>query len=271
MKTIGVFDSGVGGLSVLRALLLEMPAAHYVYLADGAHAPYGERSATEIEERARRIAAALRGEHQVDALVVACNTATALAIEHLRDLHAEWPIIGVEPALKPAMQLTHTGHIGVMATRGTVESRRFAKLRDRLTLNTDAPVFHSIACDGLADAIERDDAQAIRRLSARYWQSLADDAAREGALLDTLVLGCTHYPFAVDILRDITGPTVQYVETGAPVARRTRALLAIETPSAEPGAPTVVQLLSTGDPVPLTKAARRWLGPEMPTATSIAC
>ena len=142
---IGVFDSGVGGLSVLQALRAELPHERFVYLADSGHAPYGERSAAEIEERARKRAATLRGEHQVDALVVACNTATALAIEHLRDLHAEWPIIGVEPALKPAMQMTRTGHIGVMATRGTVESRRFAKLRDRLTQNADAPVFHSIA------------------------------------------------------------------------------------------------------------------------------
>lgn len=271
MKTIGVFDSGVGGLSVLRALLLEMPAVRFVYLADGAHAPYGERSAVDITERARRIAASLRDQYRVDALVVACNTATAMAIEHLRDLYPQWPIIGVEPALKPALQLTRTGHIGVMATRGTVESQRYLKLRDRLTQDNGSPVFHSIACDGLADAIERDDTQAIQHLSARYWRSLVDDAARTGAQLDTLVLGCTHYPFAVDLLREITGPTVAYVETGVPVARRTRSVLGLDALQDTADTPAPVQLLSTGDPAPLTRAARRWLRADMPQATSVSC
>lgn len=259
--TIGVFDSGVGGLSVLRALLAEMPQSRFVYLADGAHAPYGERSQQQVADRAHRITDGLRAHFAIDALVVACNTATAQAIEGLRAQHPEWPIVGVEPALKPAAALTRTGHVGVMATRGTVESERFARLRERLEAASVTPLhFSAQACDGLADAIERDDAQTIQALCRRYWEALQTSTG-SAASIDTLVLGCTHYAFATDVLQALAGPHVTLVETGAPVARRTRAVLE--------GAPVStsdwhrgerVLLLSTGDPAPLTRAARRWLG-----------
>ncbi|WP_291014046.1 aspartate/glutamate racemase family protein, partial [Hydrogenophaga sp.] len=106
MPTVGVFDSGVGGLSVLRALRAELPQVHFVYLADNAHAPYGERSAQVVLDRAHRLTEQLRAEHRIDALVVACNTATALSIDQLRHTHPDLPFIGVEPALKPAAVLT---------------------------------------------------------------------------------------------------------------------------------------------------------------------
>lgn len=266
MKTIGVFDSGVGGLSVLRALLAEMPQARYVYLADGAHAPYGERSAEQVAERAHRITDGLRKHFDIDVLVVACNTATALAIEGLRTEHPEWPIVGVEPALKPAAERTHTGHVGVMATRGTVESERFARLRQRLVSASDRPLyFSSQACDGLADAIERDDKAAIHALCRRYWDALV--ATQNAGLppIDTLVLGCTHYPFAADALLGLTGPSIELVETGAPVARRTRKVLEgmPDRTSIASNLPQVT-LLSTGDPEPLAQAARRWIGLDLP-------
>ena len=259
--TIGVFDSGVGGLSVLRTLLAEMPQARYVYLADGAHAPYGERSQQQVADRAHRITDSLRGHFAIDALVVACNTATAQAIEGLRAQHPEWPIVGVEPALKPAAALTRSGHVGVMATRGTVESERFARLRERLEAASTTPLhFSAQACDGLADAIEKDDTDAIQALCRRYWDALRSIAG-SAAPIDTLVLGCTHYPFAADVLQSLAGPGVTLVETGAPVARRTRAVLEASPARdlnrvGEPG----VLLLSTGDPEPLSQAAHRWLG-----------
>ena len=265
MKTIGVFDSGVGGLSVLRALLAEMPQAHFVYLADGAHAPYGERNPQQIAERAHRITEGLRHHFGIDALVVACNTATALAIEGLRAEHADWPIVGVEPALKPAAALTRTGHVGVMATRGTVESDRYARLRQRLESGSNSPLhFSSQACDGLADAIERDDKAAIQTLCERYWQALKADREDLPAV-DTLVLGCTHYLFAADILRALTGSAVALVETGVPVAKRTQAVLKdLPDRSHVSGSPPGVTLLSTGDPEPLARAAHRWLGLNVP-------
>lgn len=266
MRTVGVFDSGVGGLSVLRALLAEMPDAHYVYLADGAHSPYGERSPAQVAERAHHITDGLRRHFGIEALVVACNTATALAIESLRAEHPEWPIVGVEPALKPAAALTRTGHVGVMATRGTVESERYARLRSRLEAESVSPLqFSSQACDGLADAIERDDQRAIRELCQHHWNALQASAAGRPPI-DTLVLGCTHYPFAADVIRSVTGPEVTQVETGVPVARRTRTVLEETAPSAPHSqVPTTsVTLLSTGDPAPLSRAAQRWLGIDAP-------
>ena len=269
--TVGVFDSGVGGLSVLRALLADMPQAHFVYLADGSHAPYGERSAEQVAERAHRITRRLRETFHIDALVVACNTATALAIEGLREQHLGWPIVGVEPALKPAAALTRTGHVGVIGTRGTVESTRFARLRDRLQSEASTPLhFSAQACDGLADAIERDDQPAIRALSQRYIEALRSHAGTS-APMDTLVLGCTHYPFASEILQALCGPNVTMVETGAPVARRTRQVLeALPHPDPRPVVVPGVTLLSTGDPEPLARAARRWLGLEVP-GQHLAC
>jgi len=260
LKTIGVFDSGLGGLSVLRALLLETPDAHYVYLADGAYTPYGGRSAAQVTERAHRITQRLRQDYAVDVLVVACNTATALAIESLRQEHPDWPIVGVEPALKPAAALSHSGHIGVLATRGTIESERFARLRTRVESESSGPVhFTAQACEGLVEAIERGDETTTRVLCARYLDALRANASTPEPM-DTLVLGCTHYPFAADILQALAGPAVRLVETGAPVARRTRAVLGLpEAHAAGSGTPQIT-LLSTGDPAPLTQAATRWLG-----------
>jgi glutamate racemase len=269
--TIGVFDSGVGGLSVLRALLAEMPQSRFVYLADGAHAPYGERSQQQVAERAHRITEGLRSHFGIDALVVACNTATAQAIEGLRAQHPEWPIVGVEPALKPAATLTRSGHVGVMATRGTVESERFARLRERLEAASATPLhFSAQACDGLADAIERGDTHAVASLCERYWGDLTSGGT-SGAPIDTLVLGCTHYPFAANVLQALTGPGVTLVETGLPVARRTRSVLE-RAPSRSGSLPVApgVTLLSTGDPAPLAQAASRWLGLRE-TARSFAC
>ena len=260
MKTIGVFDSGLGGLSVLRALLLEMPEARYVYLADGAYTPYGGRSAAQVTERAHRITQCLRQDSAVDALVVACNTATAMAIESLRQEHPDWPIVGVEPALKPAAALSRSGHIGVLATRGTVESERFARLRTRVESESSRPLhFTTQACEGLVDAIEHGDEATTRALCARYLDALRA-SAKTSAPMDTLVLGCTHYPFATDILLALSGPSVRLVETGAPVARRTRAVLGLPETHPSDGATPQITLLSTGDPAPLAQAAARWLG-----------
>ena len=125
---IGVFDSGVGGLSVLRALLAALPHERFVYLADSANAPYGERGDAFVAARTHAISDFLCAQHHIKALVVACNTATAAAIQELRHRHPHLPLIGVEPAVKPAAQLTRTGRVGVMATRGTVASDKFQRL-----------------------------------------------------------------------------------------------------------------------------------------------
>ncbi|WP_137916905.1 glutamate racemase [Hydrogenophaga sp. 2FB] len=260
MKTVGVFDSGVGGLSVLRALLAELPGQRFVYAADSAFAPYGERTAAEVSERTHRVTQHLREAYTIDALVVACNTATAHAIDDLRRQYPHMPIVGVEPALKPAASLSRNGRIGVLATRGTLGSARVAALRDRLVAASSRPLHFSFQpCDGLAAAIERHDTAAIETLSTRYVNELLRGDTQDEEPIDTVVLGCTHYPFAADVLGQLSGPGVMLVETGVPVARRTREVLELPAP-AEGMTPSSTTLLSTGDPVALAEAAHRWLG-----------
>lgn len=256
MKTVGVFDSGVGGLSVLRALLAELPGVRFIYVADSAFAPYGERSVAEITDRSQSITAWLRHTHHIDALVVACNTATALSIDSLRATHADLPIVGVEPALKPAIATSQTRHIGVLATRGTLNSERFARLRTQLESTSSSPVnFICQPCDGLADAIERNDLAARETLCERYVAALRQHAPGD---MDTVVLGCTHYPFAADLLARLLGPNVAMIDTGEAVARRTRDVLNLSAPTDSSATPSL--LFSTGDPAALSLAARRWLG-----------
>lgn len=251
MSAIGVFDSGVGGLSVLRALRAEMPEAELIYLADNAFAPYGERAPDWVAARSAQIAKHLLERHGIEVLVVACNTATALAIDGLRAALPDLPIVGVEPALKPAAALTRSAHVGVLATRGTLGSLRYARLRAAVLAASPTPVhIHDQACDGLADAIERDDAAAIEVLCERHLQALF---ARAPAI-DVLVLGCTHYPFAADAIARLSGPSVQQIDPAEPVARRVRSVAPV-LPS-RPG----LRLMATGDPAALQRMAARWLG-----------
>lgn len=263
MKTVCVFDSGVGGLSILRALLAQLPDVHFVYLADSGHAPYGDRPAEWVLGRAHRITARLCERYAPDAIVVACNTATALAIDSLRRHWPTLPFVGVEPALKPAAALSRSGQIGVMATQGTVGSARFAALRRRLETASGprVPHYHVLACRGLADAIERDDAPAIRTLVQRYVHELLA-MAPAAAPIDTLVLGCTHYPFAARMIAEAAGPDVRLVDTGDPVARRTREVLQLAAGAAPP-APAPL-FLSSGPPARLDALVTRWLGLQAP-------
>lgn len=260
-RPIGVFDSGVGGLSVLRALQAELPDEQFVYVGDQAHAPYGERDDSHILTRSHAIADYLIAQHGIKALVVACNTATAAAIHRLRAAYPALPIVGIEPALKPAAAQTRTGLVAVMATRGTLQSEKFkgllAGLQDKVT-------FRLQACDGLADAIERSDTLTIEALCQSYMQALAPFGdAKDQA--DVLVLGCTHYPFVSDVLRRHCAVEVPLIEAGMPVARQTRRVLQENGLLAETGpevparnAPSNLYY-STGDAVLLQSAVARWL------------
>lgn len=270
---IGVFDSGIGGLSVLQALRHELPHEHFVYLADSGNAPYGERGDAFVQARTHAIAQHLCSAYGIKALVIACNTATAAAVESLRALLPDLPLIGVEPAIKPAAAASQTHHVGVMATRGTVESRRFKKLLDE---HGQQVRFQVQACDGLARAIEQSTVQQpklegetteIEALSGRYISDLGQFGLKTGEM-DVLVLGCTHYIFIKDELRALLGPDVQLIDTGAAVARQTRRLLEKnQTLRPEPdGAPTQalaqaaqIQLMTTGSVASLEAAAQRWL------------
>jgi glutamate racemase len=250
-----VFDSGIGGLSVLRALIAQLPHEDFIYFADTAHAPYGERGDAFVVERCDEITSHLVEDHEVKALVVACNTATAAAIHILRQHHPHLPIIGVEPALKPAAALTQTKRVGVLATQGTLASAKFRALHD--SLRSDAH-FSLQPCTGLAEAIENDDDAMIERLCREYVTSLGDMGTSPGQI-DTLVLGCTHYPFAREFLQKITGVEVRMVETGEPVARQTRRLLDAAGLLQSSPRQTSCTLLTSGSKAALNAAAARWL------------
>ncbi|MGQ0710676.1 MAG: glutamate racemase [Rhodoferax sp.] len=258
---IGVFDSGVGGLSVLRALLAELPDERFVYVADSGHAPYGERDEAFVAERTRCLTQWLRQQQGIKTLVVACNTATAAAIHEVRTHHPDLPLVGIEPAIKPAAALSATGRVGVMATQRTVQSAKFARLLHSLHTQADYVVQ---ACDGLAGAIERFDAPEIEALVQEYTRAMGPFGTEKGQI-DTLVLGCTHYPFAEDVLHRHVGSAVRFLEAGAPVARQTRRLLEqhrlLRRPASEEQAPAAdaVRYYSTGVPQALQAAVERWM------------
>ena len=254
---IGVFDSGIGGLSVLDALRSELPHERFVYFADTANAPYGERGDEFVAARSLAIVADLIERHAIKALVVACNTATAAAIHLVRAQWPAMPVVGVEPALKPAVALSESKHIGVLATRGTLESRKFKALHDSLASQA---TFRLVPCDGLARAIDAADAERIAQLSARYVREAAPFGAASNEV-DTLVLGCTHYPFIADELRRHSGEAVRFIDTGAPVALQTHRLLAAARLLADAGDDGAVLLEASDRPAALAEAAARWLRP----------
>lgn len=251
---MAVFDSGVGGLSVLRHIRALLPAEELLYLGDSGNAPYGDRSPEWIEARSLQLSAWLvaRG---AKAIVVACNTATAAASTALR-ARFTIPVVAMEPAVKPAAAATHSGVVGVLATTGMLESARFAALLDRFAAGIEVV---AQPCPGLVEQIERGelDTAATRALVAGFVRPLLARGA------DTIVLGCTHYPFVREAISAAAGPDVTLIETGGAVARQLQRRLADEgllSPSTEPGR---VRLLTTGGEVPASTARRLW-GEDVP-------
>lgn len=249
---IGVFDSGVGGLSVLRHIRACLKNEQLMYVADTAYAPYGERSETDIEQRALAIGACLV-EHGVKAIVVACNTATAAAIGALRRAYPSLIVVGVEPGLKPAAALSRSKIVGVLATEATLASEKFRHLRDQLSAQT-AVRFLSQACSGLADQIERgafSDAPTLAMLQ-RYIAPLLQQGA------DTLVLGCTHYPFVLPqieaLTRAATTSPITIIDTGAAVARQVQSMLALQRLHNTSGVDGGIRAITSGDPAALERA-----------------
>ncbi|MDB5887626.1 MAG: murI [Rhodocyclales bacterium] len=207
---IGIFDSGVGGLSVLREIRARLPHENVIYCADSGFAPYGNRSPEEIRERSLFLSQFLL-QHACKALVIACNTATAAAANTLRQRWPDLPIIGMEPAVKPATAATRSGVVGVLATVGTLVSARFAALLD--TFGSDVDVITQ-PCPGLMECVERGelDTSATRALLDSYVQPLVQEDA------DVIVLGCTHYVFLRALVQEFAGPDVRLIDTGAAVA-----------------------------------------------------
>ena len=211
-RPIGVFDSGVGGLSVLREIRRELPHEDLLYVADSAYAPYGDLPLEAIEARAIAIAEFLL-ERDAKALVVACNTATGAAVRLLRARYRV-PVIAMEPAVKPAVAQSRSGIVGVLATRQTLASEKFSHL---VASQGGAQVLTQ-ACPGLVERVEAGDleGEGTRVLLAKYLQPLLSQGA------DTLVLGCTHYPHLAPLIADLAGPEVRVLDSGIAVARQVR-------------------------------------------------
>lgn len=248
---IGVFDSGVGGLSVLRAIRAVLPNESLLYCADTRYLPYGGRSEAFVIDRSLAICEWLVAQG-AKAIVVACNTATTIAIATLRE-RLTVPIVGVEPGVKPAAQASQSGVAAILATAGTLQSDKFQRLVRE----------HSASCRlictagvGLVEAIEAGDMDSptLRSLLDGYLQPML------GAGADTLALGCTHYPFLIPLIEEIAGKRLQIIDNSTPVARQLARLL----DAAQLGAPldstATLQLLSTGDGSRLTALARQQAG-----------
>jgi len=252
---IGIFDSGVGGLSVMQAIRARLPHAELLYAADTAYAPYGDRSEEFLCDRSERIARFLCNQG-AQMIVVACNTATAAAVAALRTASPTLPLVGVEPGVKPAVALSSARRIGVLATTRTLASEKFRRLAEA---HADGATLVLQPCPGLADAIEAADARGsgLDVLVERYCAPLRD------AGVDVAVLGCTHYVFARDLFERAL-PGVRLVDTADAVARQTARFAAefVERGEADAVVPfePSPRAWSSGSPQVLAAFAQRWLG-----------
>ena len=216
-RPIGVFDSGIGGLSVLRAIRKELPDESLIYFADSAYAPYGDRTDSEIIQRSREVTQTLVAL-DCKAIVVACNTATAAAVAQLRS-EVDLPIIGIEPGVKPAVERSLSKRVGILATRYTLSSAKYRSLVERFGATAEITVQ---ACPGLVETLELPGDHSLRlaQLLDTYLQPMRD------AKIDTLVLGCTHYSFLSEAIRTRLGTDVEILDTPGAVAREVHRRLA---------------------------------------------
>ena len=236
---IAVFDSGVGGISVLRQLMKRMPQEKFVYFGDSANAPYGSRSTQEVRDLTLAAAKKLTSEYPVKALVVACNTATAAAITVLREEYPDLIVVGIEPAVKLAADHHPRGRIGVMATEVTLREEKFDHLMHRFDADC---VIHKIPAPGLVQCIEADQCDSPETLELLH-KLLGPYVGN----LDALVLGCTHYPFVKHNIQQIMGPQTEVLHGGEGTARQTQQRLAMADLLHEgPGSMTILN--SSADP-----------------------
>jgi glutamate racemase len=237
-KAVGVFDSGVGGLSVLSRIRQYLPGEHLLYVADSAYLPYGCKTSAEVQRRCLLVSEFLLNQG-IKALVIACNTATSVAVQTLRD-ELDIPVIGMEPPVKPAVHSSKGGVVGVLATSGTLNSDKFNRLKSRFAVQAELIVQ---PCPGLVELIEQGDLQTdqISRLLASCLQPLLDKG------VDTLVLGCTHYPFVLPLIRQIAGDGISIVDTGDAIARELKRQLHTCRLLSEKHQGGNVQFWSTGD------------------------
>lgn len=245
---IGVFDSGVGGLSVWREIVRQLPAEDTLYFADQAHIPYGQRPLEEVRRLTEEITRFLLAQG-AKLIVVACNTASGAALHTLRETFPEVPFVGMEPAVKPAVEHTRTGIVGVIATPATFQGDLFAGLLRRFGNGFD---IHTQACPGLVEVVEAGalDTPETEALLRQYLVPLLD------AGIDQLVLGCTHYPFLRQAIQRVVGPDVALIDPAPAVARQVERVLARRDQLAPAEQTGHHQFYTSGDPEKFAAMAR---------------
>ena len=246
-RPVGIFDSGVGGLSVALEIRRELPHEDLLYVADSGYAPYGDRPPEYIEQRALAIVDFFVARN-AKAVVVACNTATAVAVDALR---ARWtmPIVAIEPAVKPAAAATRSGVVGVLATTQTISSTRFERLAE--TFGAGVQILAQ-PCPGLVECVESGalTADETRTLVESYVRPLLEKGA------DTLVLGCTHYPFVRPLIESVAGPGAKIIDPAAAVARELRRRLADRRLLSDNAKAGSVRFWTTGEPAQMQRVLR---------------
>jgi len=255
---IGVFDSGVGGLTVLRQIQAILPSEKLIYLADQAHVPYGPRSDQEVQRFTLEISRFLL-DLDAKMIVAACNTASAAALEYLREARPDIPFVGMEPAIKPGAVETHNGRVGVLATVGTFDSQRYANLMTRFA--TQITVYED-SCPGLVEQIEAGelDSPETRRILSEALNPMTDEG------VDTLVLGCTHYPFVLPAIKQLSGTGVLVIDPAPAVARQARRVLKERSLTTASGANGEVIAYTSGDPGQFDSSINKLLGLSVPVS-----
>lgn len=217
---VGVFDSGIGGLTVVKAITEVLKGAEIFYIADTKFAPYGEKSKEEILKHSFDIANYLIETHNIDALVVACNTATSAAIKELREHFPKLIVVGTEPGIKPAISLSKNGKIGILATPATLKGEKYQLLVDKLSSSSSHITLYEQACPGLVQQIEdgKIEDEKTFLLLENWLKPMKENS------VDTIVLGCTHYPLVEKTIKKIMGENINLIETGYAIAKRLKDL-----------------------------------------------
>ena len=237
---IGIFDSGVGGISVLRAIRRQMPEESIVYLGDQGHIPYGPRPMQQIRKFSETITRFLL-EQGAKIVVIACNTASAAALKYLRETFPDVQFVGMEPAVKPAAEHTHTGKVGVLATPATFQGALYASIVERFA--NGVQLFQD-TCPGLVQEIEQGnlDGKTTHRILEEALLPMLEKN------IDTVVLGCTHYPFVIPLIEEIVGENVRVIDPAPAVARQIERLLKAQGTRSMSGTIGEIKFYTSGDP-----------------------
>jgi glutamate racemase len=259
--SIGIFDSGVGGLTVVRQIQVKLPRENLLYFADQAHVPYGPRPDAEVQQFSLEISRFLINQG-AKIIVVACNTASAAALDYLRRTIPDIAFVGMEPAIKPGAGETKNGRVGVLATVGTFDSRRYANLMTRFA--REVTVFED-TCTGLVERIEAgdlDSPEAMWILSSALTPMLKED-------IDTLVLGCTHYPFVLPLIEQIVGLAVSIIDPAPAVAMQTLRILEKQRLLVPSDSPGTAAAYTSGNPDSFSSLILKLLGLDIPVSSVI--